>query len=307
MNIDLLQTIPKIDAHMHIWDVSQRNNLWLTETGKIDFRYGDYQSIRQNYLLNDYQMDFSNHHIIGSIFVETEWRKWQIKEEINFVKAQNPKQFIKGVVCQGWLDQDFTQQLPTLLAEPTVKGIRQKPVTIDKNNYQIREAYTGTMLDPNFISGLTKLADNNLLFEVQTAWWHLPELLIIKEKLPTLKVVINHVGMPTFRDTKTITEWQSALKSIAHLDDVYLKISGFGEKQRWEYARNKIIYETVLDLFPSNKLLFASNFPVDKVVVNPDTLMAGFYQAFAHLNESDVYNIFYNNAINLYNLDGESL
>lgn len=306
MNINALQTIPKIDAHMHIWDVSHANNPWLTEAGKIDFRYGDYQSIRQNYLLNDYQSDFFNHHITGSIFVETEWTKWQIAEEINFVKTHNSSQFIKGIICQGWLDQDFTQQLPMLLAEPTVKGIRQKPVIIDKNNYQIREAYIGTMLDPNFISGLTKLADNNLLFEVQTAWWHLPELLIIKEKLPTLKVVINHVGMPIFRDTKTITEWQSALKSITHLDDVYLKISGFGEKQCWEYQRNKVIYETVLDLFPSNKLLFASNFPVDKVVVNPATLMAGFYQAFAHLNESDIYNIFYNNAINLYNLDGES-
>lgn len=306
MSHNKLITIPKIDAHMHIWDLAGENNPWLTERGKIDFRYGDYKTIRKNYLLDDYRQDFSQHHIIGSVFVETEWTKWQIEDEVHFVEQHNTCDFIKAIICQGWLDQSFEKQLAVIKKHPLVRGVRQKPTIINYDHYRVGEVYLGTMLDPDFIKGLLILAENDLIFEVQTAWWHLNEIRLIKDKIPHLKVVVNHAGMPQYRDKKTIKKWSQALSTIANLDGIYIKISGFGEKARWEFSRNKVIYDTLLDTFNINQLLFASNFPVDKVVADSNTLMNGFYNALSNLTHSDINQIFYTNTKNLYHITGES-
>ena len=39
-----------IDAHHHFWDLSLNAHPWLTEAGRIPFRYGDYSAICRDYL-----------------------------------------------------------------------------------------------------------------------------------------------------------------------------------------------------------------------------------------------------------------
>lgn len=299
-----LNVLPKIDAHMHIWDVSKNNNPWLSDEGKIAFRYGDYSAIRCNYLLSDYRKDFASHHICGTVFVETQWNKWGIEDEIEFVEQHNDDNFIKAVICQAWLEYDFKKQLEIIKRHPLVKGIRQKPRLVEREQYKTGQVYSGTMLHPDFMQGLAILAENNLIFEVQTAWWHLCELHKVKEQLPELKIVINHAGMPEKRDVETISRWTAALADIADLDDIYIKVSGFGEKNLWSFDRNEVIFTILLALFPIERLLFATNFPVDKVVVAADELMEGFYRGLSTLNTLDVEKIFFKNAFDLYRIKG---
>lgn len=298
-----LAAMAKIDAHMHIWQVGGGNNPWLTESGKIPFRYGDYQSIRRDYLLDDYRRDFARHAIAGSIFVETEWRKGDSESEIRFVHDHNDDGFIKAILCQGFADApDFKMQIAMMQRYPLVRGIRQKPVVIAREDYTPDRIFPGTMRHRNFLAGLAALEKAGLIFEVQTPWWHLPELASVQKHCPALRIVINHAGMPEKRDADTLKRWREALATVAVLERVYIKLSGFGEYAHWSHARNRVIYDTVLALFPVERILFASNFPVDRVVVDADTLMDGFYQSFAHLPPEAQQRIFHDNALTLYSL-----
>ena len=62
-----------VDAHHHFWDLERNPHPWLTEDGKIPFRYGDYASIRRNYLPDDFRADSAAFDIVGSVHVEAEW------------------------------------------------------------------------------------------------------------------------------------------------------------------------------------------------------------------------------------------
>lgn len=297
-----LAAMAKIDAHMHIWRVGSGNNPWLTEAGKIAFRYGDYRSIRRDYLLDDYRRDLAGHQVTGGVFVETEWRRGDSEVEIRFVHAHNDG-FIKAMLCQGFADApDFAAQVAMMQRYPLVRGIRQKPLAIAREDYAPGRILPGSLCHRDFLAGLALLEKAGLLFEVQMPWWQLPELGVVQKHCPALRIVINHAGMPEVRDADTLARWQEALATVAERETVYIKLSGFGERGHWSYARNRVIYDSVLACFPAERILFASNFPVDRVVVDADTLMDGFYQGLARLPTAAQRRIFHDNAVTLYGL-----
>ncbi|ETD68033.1 hypothetical protein V757_10600 [Pelistega indica] len=300
MNLSTIMEIPKFDAHMHIWNISQKKNPWLMEESVIPFRYGDYTKIRKNYLLNDYQKDFKKHNIFGTAFVETEWIEDDAKGEIEFVISNNQDNFIRAILCQSRLEVNFREQINIIKQYSLVKGIRQKPKVIPFEDYYSTLPESKTMLTTDFLNGLEILDQYDLIFEVQTAWWHLPELIEVKQRFPNLKIVINHAGMPGSREDAIVQKWYESLKRISHLNNVFMKISGFGEFQKWDYQRNQVIYQSLTELFDSKKLLFGTNFPVDSIVVDANYLMDGFYKGLSHLNILDLENIFYKNAVTLY-------
>ena len=65
--------IPIVDAHHHFWDLDRNYHPWLCDEPPIPFRYGDYGAIRKNYLPEHYDRDTSAFHVVGSVYVETEW------------------------------------------------------------------------------------------------------------------------------------------------------------------------------------------------------------------------------------------
>ena len=65
--------LPIVDAHQHFWDLERNYLPWLCDPEPIPFRYGDYRALRRNYLPADYFRDAARHHVVKTVFVETEW------------------------------------------------------------------------------------------------------------------------------------------------------------------------------------------------------------------------------------------
>src|ERR1043165_3324230 len=61
-----------IDAHHHLWDLDRIYYPWLTARIVPDFLFGDYASIRRNYLPNDLRHDARNWNLRMSVHVEAE-------------------------------------------------------------------------------------------------------------------------------------------------------------------------------------------------------------------------------------------
>jgi predicted TIM-barrel fold metal-dependent hydrolase len=64
---------PVLDAHQHFWDPVVNYHPWLAPEARIQFRYGDYDSIKRRYLPDDYRADAAGQGIVETVYVETEW------------------------------------------------------------------------------------------------------------------------------------------------------------------------------------------------------------------------------------------
>ena len=78
------------------------------------------------------------------------------------------------------------------------------------------------------IEGLKLLADAGLAFDVvATLPEHMECIPVVSEKVPNLKMVIDHLGQPPIA-TRRLGRWGDDLKAAAENPNVYGKISGLG-------------------------------------------------------------------------------
>jgi predicted TIM-barrel fold metal-dependent hydrolase len=62
-----------------------------------------------------------------------------------------------------------------------------------------------------------------------------------------------------------------------------------------------LVLDTI-EIFGIERCMFASNFPVDKLVTSFDTLMSGYKAMVSHLALDDQRRLFHDNAVKIYRL-----
>ena len=94
-----------------------------------------------------------------------------------------------------------------------------------------------------------------------------------------------------------------ALGVAAECRNVALKISGLGQKgQPWTLEANGPIIRDAIRIFGAERCLFASNFPVDSLCADFDTIYSGFREAVADMSQTAQRMLFHDNAVRLYRL-----
>jgi predicted TIM-barrel fold metal-dependent hydrolase len=82
-----------------------------------------------------------------------------------------------------------------------------------------------------------------------------------------------------------------------------VKISGIGiPKRPWTTEDNRPVVLDTIAAFGAERCMFASNFPVDSVVADYDTIFDGFRAITAHLPEADRRKLFHDNAKRVYRI-----
>jgi predicted TIM-barrel fold metal-dependent hydrolase len=91
---------------------------------------------------------------------------------------------------------------------------------------------------------------------------------------------------------------------LAAEPNVCLKISGLGIRgRRWSAAENEEIVRTAIDIFGADRCMFATNSPVDSLVGDMATILAGFRWITRGLALEDRSKLFHDNAVRIYRLD----
>jgi predicted TIM-barrel fold metal-dependent hydrolase len=147
------------------------------------------------------------------------------------------------------------------------------------------------------------LERHGLSFDLQTPWWHLDAAADLAKDFPATQIIINHTGLPADRSPEALAAWRHALERAAAQPNVALKISGLGLPGRpWTVATNGPVIRDALAIFGLDRTMFASNFPVDSLVGDFDTIFSGFLAATASLPGSDRDRLFHDNARRIYRL-----
>ena len=290
-----------VDAHHHLWDVQRNYHPWLRDDPPIPFRYGDYRSIRRNYLHEDYRRDSASFDLQGSVYVETEWDPTDGVGEMEFVDELRRRGGLPTVaVAHVPLDGvDAPQRLVAQCRHGFVRSVRHKP----RANPRPGMPEPGGMLDASWQRGFAALSELGLRFDLQTPWWHLHEARALLEQHGQTPLIINHAGLPADRSSTALAAWRAAVHDISQWPQVFMKISGIGQPGHpWTVDANRDVVETLIESFGVERCMFASNFPVDSLCGSFDEIFTGFEVITASLGREAQDHLFRRNAIRIYDM-----
>jgi predicted TIM-barrel fold metal-dependent hydrolase len=293
---------PIVDAHQHFWDPRVNYYPWLCDEPPIPFRYGDYRAIRRPYLPADYFADARPHHVVKTVYVETEWDPRDPVGEMRYVEQlRRDTGFPTVAVAQAWLDRaDAAAVLEQQAAFPFVRSIRHKP----RANRAPGDGAPGGMTDAAWRAGFALLARNRLRFDLQTPWWHLGEAARLARDFPDTPIVLNHTGLPADRSAEGIAAWRQHMATLAQCPNAAVKISGLGVPGRpWTVEANRDIVRTAIDLFGPDRCMFASNFPVDGLCATFDAIFCGFGTIARDFSADEQRRLFHDNALRIYGIE----
>ena len=292
------------DAHQHFWDPSLNYHPWLRDLPPIPFRYGDYSALKRRYLPADYFADAGAHRVVKTVYVETEWDPRDPVGETRYVQSLRDETGFPSVsVAQAWLDRDdCAAVLEAQAAFDFVRGVRHKP----RANAAPGQGAPGGMRDAAWRAGYAMLARLGLRFDLQTPWWHLHEAAQLARDFPQSQIILDHTGLPTDRGADGLAGWKTALTALAACPNVAIKISGLGQAgAAWTIGANRDIVLTVIELFGVARCMFASNFPVDGLCANMDTIWSGFRAIVADFGAADQRALFHDNVVRIYSIEAK--
>jgi predicted TIM-barrel fold metal-dependent hydrolase len=295
----LTTALPIIDAHQHFWDLERNRHPWLSDPISVPFRYGDYAKLRRSYLPADFRADTARHTIVATVHIEAEFDPADPVGETDWLSSLAAAEGLPRVcVAQAWLDrEDVAEILAAQAARPIVRGIRHKP----RAGESATRGASGSMDCPVWRAGYALLERHGLSFDLQTPWWHMDAAADLARDFPSTQIVINHTALPADRSPEALAAWRAALAVAAEADNVALKISGLGQPgAAWSYAANGPVIRDAIAIFGVERCMFASNFPVDSLVADYDTIVDTFLRAITDRPEHEQRRLLHGNAGRIY-------
>lgn len=208
--------------------------------------------------------------------MEGEWDPRDPLGEARWATALNARcGFPNAMAGQVWLDRDdVADVLREYQSTPLVRSVRHKPTSVPRSEHTATFAAPGSMRCDRWRAGYALLEASGLMFELQAPWWHFTEAVELARDFPGVVIIVNHTGLPADRSVEGLQAWRTALEQLAACTNVRLKISGIGERGvHWNVERNRPIVRDAIEIFGVERCMFASNFPVDSVVVKLNTLL----------------------------------
>jgi L-fuconolactonase len=234
----------QIDSHVHFLVYNPKEHVWVTD---------ELRALKASFLPNNIEPLLSRAGFQGCVAIEA---RQMPKENDWLLSLARSHPFIKGIV--GWVDlaaPDITTRLEALAVNPEIKGFRH--VVID-------EPDEGLLLRDDFQRGIAALGPFGFTYDLLILPQHVSAAVQLVRKFPQQRFVLDHLGLPDIR-RKQMSLWQSGLKELAALPNVFVKLSGLvfrADWQRWRPEDFTPYIDVALELFGPKRLMLGSNWPV---------------------------------------------
>ncbi|MFE0177291.1 amidohydrolase family protein [Streptomyces sp. NPDC059002] len=243
-----------VDAHHHVWDLSVRDQEWITGEALAP--------IRRNFSLADLAPEARAAGVTATVLVQT---VTVAEETPEFLAAAADSDLVAGVV--GWTDLTRPDMADTLARLRELPGGRH----LVGIRHQVQgEPDPEWLLRPDVRRGLAAVADAGLAYDLIVLPHQLPACARAAAALPGLTFVLDHVGKPPIA-TGSLEPWASALRTLAGRPNTVCKLSGMvteADHRAWTVDDLRPYADTVLEAFGPQRLMFGSDWPVSTLAAS---------------------------------------
>ncbi|PCO07087.1 amidohydrolase [Microbulbifer flavimaris] len=287
-----------MDAHHHLWDLQAVHYPWLMARGEQRF-FGDPTPIQKNYLMEDFLGESARFRPTHSVHVQVGAADGLAESRWLNRLPQQPAALI--AFCDLDAD-DAPAQLEAQRQFTGMRGIRQ---IVGRHSSEDARNGSGQLLDsPRWQQNLGALMEMGLSFDLQMVPQQMPALLRVLRRLPQLPVALCHAGSPWEQSGSGWEAWKTGLRELALLPNVVCKISGLGMfKPDWTVESLRPITRHVIDCFGQQRVMFGSNFPVDKLYRSYTELWQAYFSLLEHTSDTARQQMLFDNAAHFYRID----
>jgi L-fuconolactonase len=247
---------PIIDSHLHIYDPGRLSYPWMKAQPRLD----------RPHLPATYFGSLGGVVVEGAVFVEVDAAAAQNLKEAEFVAAEAERERrLRGMVVAAALDSGADAAAPTLAriaAMPLARGVRQ---LIERHLEE-----PGWATRPAFVDGVRSLAEYDLSFDLCLFHPQLSDAIALVERCPDVRFVLDHIGKPGIREG-LVEPWKSHMRALAHLPNVWCKISGVvTEADHAHWRDDEVIpyLEHAVDCFGYDRVMFGGDWPVSELATS---------------------------------------
>lgn len=294
------------------------------------------------YLPADYAADVQGqngaYQVEQVVHIEASWHDHRgagVVGETRWIKqlpfAQQRIQLGGIVATADFMHPQFQAILSQHQAEsPLLKGLRRMA-----SHHPDRAVYQWTdephlYRHAKFLKGFEQFAKTGLSFDAWVYSNQLQDVIELGKDFPETPLVLDHLGTPVGlfgqvgRTGSTDTAraaifaaWKDDISQLAEQTNSYAKISGlkmpvlghkFYQRQQLATAEQVVnllspLIEHAIKAFGIERIIYASNFPMDKVNTSLTELMDAYVQMIRPYGEQALQAVFRNNAKSFYRLD----
>lgn len=308
-DISALADIRILDAHHHFWDFDALFYPFLQDYPRHGFFLGDNRPIAKTFLPEDYLAGTGHHQVVGTVHVEAEADRSLQVEETQWLTDLNARTGLPcAIVAHAWFDTPNAADILAAHAQyPLVRAVRSKPITGGSPDEDVR-GLPRSMQDRKWLDGYRRLGEHGFGWDLRVPYWHLEEAARVAGDHPDIPVVLNHTGFPWLRTQEGLEGWRKGMRALAAIPHVWLKLSCVcvpGEV--WSYDAHRDVVREAIDIFGTNRCMFASNVPPDSLQV-PFVEMLDAYKAMVvDFSRAECEAMFLGNAAKFYRVAGTDL
>jgi L-fuconolactonase len=299
--------------------------------GRLDY-------VGDSYLPADYDSDIASNAVEAVVHVQAGWRDSSPFGSVGETRwiAQLP--FRDGAPRLGAVVAEAdpgAHNFDALLAahqraSPLVRGVRLLAACHGDRGVHAWARDDQCYLQRDFLAGFERLAARGLRFDAWVYSTQLQQVTEVARRNPDVPIVIDHLGTPvgvfgpSGKDTgrtpqarhAILEAWKDDLAALAEQPNVFAKASGLlmpvlghdfhqrGAPPASEEIANRLapLLHHALDVFEPQRVMFGSNFPIDKVSAPLSFIISAVAAVVAERGDAALRAVFRDTATRFYDL-----
>ena len=284
-----------IDAHVHFYDM-----------GHPELFYAHWQPDE-------------DHPVLGAQTRKLAERNWLAE---NFIALSRDSNVTKAVHVQAaigspdpvketeWLQEaaDRTGFPHAIVAhadlrDPGVEAVLERHCEFP-NMRGVRDfSYGDYLVEPDFHRGYALMEKYDLVASIAAQWQDMEKLRDLAAAFPNTVIVIDHAGGPAERTPEYFGHWKRGMQVAAQAENIICKISGLGMgDQNWTVESIRPYVLHCIETFGVERSLFATNWPVDGLWSDYDTIVSAYDEITRDFTEDERRAMFSANTERLYRI-----
>ena len=189
-------------------------------------------------------------------------------------------------------EPDAARVLAANAAFPRFRGVRDLTITEAVTADDVRGAFDAA-------------AEHGASVELMLPREHYGSVAGLAQHWPAVTIVLGHGGQPLERDSRYLEEWSAELAVLADAaPNVVLKLSAIASSAdpMWTVDSVRPVVLRAIEAFGSERCLFASNWPIDRLYGTYPRLIRAYRQIASELSEREQADLLHRTADRIYRI-----